>query len=55
MKAGYILHGTYGRKSGAAKCVLDEQSVGLVGQWKLLNVEAEGCVRGMMLKISNRT
>ena len=46
MQAGFILHGTYGRKSGIAKCVGDQQEEHTTGKWKLLNNEAEGCVKG---------
>ena len=46
VQAGFILHGTYGRKSGIAKCVGDQQEEHKTGKWKLLNNEAEGCVKG---------
>ena len=48
---GFILHGTYGGKSGLAKCTLDESSIGgAFGQWKLTNENADGCVQGKNLK-----
>ena len=43
---GFILHGTYGGKSGLAKCTLDESSKDAFGQWKLTNENADGCVEG---------
>ena len=47
---GFILHGTYGGKSGLARCTLDESSMGAFGQWKLSNENAYGCVEGKNLK-----
>ena len=48
---GFILHGTYGGKSGLARCSLDESSIGgAFGQWKLTNENADGCVEGKNLQ-----
>ena len=49
---GFILHGTYGGKSGLARCILDESSIGAFGQWKLTNENSDGCVQGVR-KVNN--